>query len=97
MELATPGLVSWNVDYGWRWMFGSGILPSGLFLLLLLLVPESPRWLVKQRREDEALAILARVGGAEHAQAELAEIQDALAQETGSLAQLFMPGCGSPW
>ena len=92
VELAMRGLVSWNVRYGWRWMFGAGILPSGLFLLLLLLVPESPRWLAKQRREDEALHILSRVGGPRHAHAELADIRDALAQETGSIAQLFMPG-----
>ncbi len=92
VELACRGLVSWNVRYGWRWMFGAGILPSSLFLLLLLLVPESPRWLVKQERQGEALRILSRVGGARHAQSELAEIQAALAQETGSIAQLFTPG-----
>ena len=83
---------SWNALYGWRWMFGSGILPSGLFLLLLLLVPESPRWLVKENRPAEALAILSRVGGGQHARDEMAEIQAALAQETGTLAQLFQPG-----
>jgi SP family xylose:H+ symportor-like MFS transporter len=83
---------SWNVLYGWRCMFGSGILPSGLFLSLLLLVPESPRWLVKQGRQDEALAILARVGGDDHARQELGEIRAALAQETGTLAQLLQPG-----
>ena len=83
---------SWNALYGWRWMFGSGILPSGLFLLLLLLVPESPRWLVKENRPAEALAILSRVGGGQHAREEMVEIQAALAQETGTLAQLFEPG-----
>jgi sugar porter (SP) family MFS transporter len=73
-------------------MFGAGVLPSGLFLLLLLLVPESPRWLAKQRREGEALQILSRVGGSVHARAELADIQDALSHETGSITQLFLPG-----
>ena len=83
---------SWNAMYGWRWMFGSGILPSGLFLLLLLMVPESPRWLVKQSRPSEALAVLSKVGGGQHARNEMAEIQAALSQETGSISQLFMPG-----
>ncbi len=83
---------SWNVLYGWRWMFGSGILPSGFFLILLFLVPESPRWLVKQGRAREALAILSRVGGGQHARDEIAEIQAALKQETGTIAQLFQPG-----
>ena len=87
---------SWNAAYGWRWMFGSGILPSGIFLVLLFFVPESPRWLVKQNRDAEALAILSRVGGAsdsctDTASREMAEIRAALACETGTLAQLFQP------
>ncbi len=92
VDRAAPAAVSWNVEYGWRWMFGSGIVPSGLFLLLLCLVPESPRWLVKNRRQPEAEAILARVGGAEYARAELGEIEAVLSRESGSIAQLFRPG-----
>jgi MFS family permease len=92
VQLARRGLAPWNVTRGWRWMFASGILPSAVFLLSLLLVPESPRWLVKRRREDEAVEILARVGGSAQAQWELSEIQAAVAQETGSVLQLFMPG-----
>ena len=92
LELARRGLAPWNVMRGWRWMFGAGVLPSAVFLLALLLVPESPRWLVKRRREGEAVTILARVGGSAHAQWELSEIRSALAQETGSISQLFLPG-----
>jgi MFS transporter, SP family, xylose:H+ symportor len=83
---------AWNVDYGWRWMFASGTVPSLLLLMLLTLVPESPRWLAEQNRPDEALRVLARVGGERQAQQELAESTDAIARETGSLAQLFEPG-----
>ena len=40
---------TWNVQYGWRWMFGSEAIPAVLLLVLLLaFVPESPRWLIKQ-------------------------------------------------
>jgi len=83
---------SWNVQYGWRWMFGSEALPAALLLGLMFCVPESPRWLCKQQRRDESLAVLTRVGGANHAKVELAEIEDAIAHESGSLAQLFLPG-----
>ncbi|NLH17559.1 MAG: sugar porter family MFS transporter [Phycisphaerae bacterium] len=83
---------TWNVQYGWRWMFGSESLPAFLLLALLFFVPESPRWLTQKGREDEALAILSRAGGADHAQQEMVQIREAIAQESGSLAQLFQPG-----
>ena len=92
VDLADQGRAAWNVRCGWRWMFGSESLPAVLLLVMMFFVPESPRWLAKQRRHEEALAILARVGGPRHAQAELAEIKDAIAHESESLAQLFTPG-----
>lgn len=90
--IALQGDALWNQQAGWRWMFGSETLPAVLLLVLLFFVPESPRWLTKQKREDEALGILARVDGSTYAQAELSEIKDALAHESGSLKQLFQPG-----
>ena len=64
---------AWNEAIGWRWMFASGVVPSVLFLLLLLTtVPESPRWLVEQGRLDRARQVLTRIGGAGFADAELA-------------------------
>lgn len=92
VHLTDQGTVSWNEDRGWRWMFGSEVLPAALLLVLMFFVPESPRWLAKQGRRKEALAILTRVGGADHAVSELAEIEGAIARESGSLAQLFQPG-----
>lgn len=83
---------AWNVQYGWRWMFGSESLPAFLLLALLFFVPESPRWLTQKGRENEALAILSRAGGVDHAQQEMVQIREAIAQESGSLAQLFQPG-----
>ncbi len=90
--IALQGDELWNQQAGWRWMFGSESLPALLLLGLLFVVPESPRWLTKQKREEEAFGILTRVDGAAYAQTELAEIKETLAHETGSLKQLFQPG-----
>ena len=90
--IALQGDELWNQNHGWRWMFASGALPALVLLVLLFLVPESPRWLTKQGREDEALGILTRVNGSDQARTELAEIKDTFRHETGSLGQLFQPG-----
>ena len=54
-----------NDDYlhrvGWRWMFASEAIPSLAFLLLLIGVPDSPRWLVMKGRDIEARAVLRRL------------------------------------
>jgi MFS transporter, SP family, arabinose:H+ symporter len=83
---------AWDVHTGWRWMFGLGIIPGVVFLLLLFLVPESPRWLEKQGRSEDALRILKRVGGAKQANAELAEIRESLRADTGTIRHLFQGG-----
>jgi sugar porter (SP) family MFS transporter len=83
---------AWNVAYGWRWMFGSATLPSLLFFVLLFFVPESPRWLLKQGRRDEALHVLTSVGGPDHARQEAADIEEAIKHEDPSIALLFKPG-----
>ena len=90
--IARAGSPEWQVATSWRWMFASGILPSALFLGLLLLAPESPRWLIAQGRMDAAAKILERVGGPDFARTEAQAVREALAQESGSLAQLFRPG-----
>lgn len=83
---------SWNVHTGWRWMFGSGIFPSIIFFILLMFVPESPRWLAQAGRAAEAEAILTRINGVEKAKLELEEIQDAIHAETGTFSELIRPG-----
>ena len=65
-QVAGIGDEAWNVDWGWRWMFGSGAAPALIFLAMLFLVPESPRWLVKQGETERALAVLSRVGVERH-------------------------------
>src|SRR6266852_3403193 len=60
-------LNSWNGQTGWRWMFGVTAVPSLLFFLGMLSVPESPRWLARNGRPDKAKRILQRLGGEAHA------------------------------
>jgi len=76
----------------WRGMFAVGVIPAAAFFLLLFFIPQSPRWLVAHGRPEIARAVLARVSGEESAAREVAEIQAALVQETGSVRQLFAPG-----
>jgi SP family arabinose:H+ symporter-like MFS transporter len=83
---------AWNVSTGWRWMFGSGIFPSIIFFILLLFVPESPRWLAQAGRRDEAERILTKINGPAKAKTELREIEEAIHTETSSFAELFRPG-----
>ncbi len=80
----------------WRWMFGMGAFPSVLFFLLLLRVPESPRWLVKNGREDEARTVLTRADSAAAAATGIRDIKDTLALEEGSFRELFRPAFRRP-
>jgi len=79
----------WLIDTGWRWMFATGLAPSLVFCLLLVPIPESPRWLIEMKREDAAKAILAKVGGAAFAQAESSSIRAAISEEQGTWGSLF--------
>jgi sugar porter (SP) family MFS transporter len=87
--IARYGDQAWNEAVGWRWMFASGALPSIAFALLLLRIPESPRWLVEMGRAEQAKIILAKVAGGDFASAELASIRAALSEEKGNWAELF--------
>ena len=49
-------------DTAWRWMLGIMIIPAGLFAILLRFIPESPRWLVLNNRDEEAKAVFIRTG-----------------------------------
>lgn len=92
LKIASLGDEAWNVERGWRYMLASGILPALLFLVLLFLVPESPRWLTKRKRYDEAMDTLEKVNGKESAAGIMTEIQTALAHETGTIGELFSSG-----
>jgi MFS transporter, SP family, xylose:H+ symportor len=73
---------SWNGEFGWRWMFTAVAVPSLIFLFSSLMVPESPRWLVKNRKREQARATLVKIGDERYADDALTEIETALAAES---------------
>ncbi|QSX73778.1 sugar porter family MFS transporter [Lysobacter arenosi] len=76
---STEGL--WLGQAAWRWMFWVQAIPSLLFLVLLLTIPESPRYLVVKKRQADALAVLTRLYGAAQARTKLAEIDASLSAD----------------
>ena len=71
----------WLGQEAWRWMFWMQALPSSLFLVSLVFIPESPRFLVMHKREAEARAVLTRLYGDDIARTKLGEIGTSLAQD----------------
>ena len=74
-------LLSWNGQYGWRWMFAAETVPAFLFFLLMFFVPESPRWLVKNGQSSLAERILSKVGGLDYAKAEVVNIENTISSK----------------
>jgi MFS transporter, SP family, arabinose:H+ symporter len=91
-------LVSWllakclDPSVGWRWMFASEMVFVLIFAVLLLLVPESPRWLAERGRLAQAEAIFTRIDGPEFARVEMTQIGKSLEAESGSFSELLTPG-----
>lgn len=71
----------WLGFQAWRWMFWVELLPATLFLACLFLIPESPRFLVLKGRDEQAMAVLTRLFGADAAAAKTAEIRQSLADD----------------
>jgi len=71
----------WLGHAAWRWMFWMQAVPSAVFLLLLLFIPESPRYLVVKGRTDAAREVLTRLYGATEAATKLGEIEASLSAD----------------
>lgn len=81
--------VDWNLRWGWRLMLGTEVLPALVFLLLLIPIKESPRWLIVNDRRHEAKGILDRFLGPEKADQEIAALTAVAAEEQGRFLELF--------
>ena len=79
--IALQGDAHWNLNMGWRWMFGSEIIPSLLFLVFIFLIPESPRWLFLKGKNQEAMAVLQKIITEEEVAQVQTEIQNSLHEE----------------
>ncbi|SMG41179.1 sugar porter family MFS transporter [Arenibacter troitsensis] len=75
----------------WRGMFGTEIPIALLFLILLFLVPETPRWLISKERYDEAEKIMEKINGKEYAQIQIAEIKEVVKEESTGIKELLKP------
>jgi SP family sugar porter-like MFS transporter len=64
-----------GIEWAWRWMFWAEIVPATLFLCLTFFIPESPRWLAINKKEEDARKVFCRIGGEQHAVRELEEIR----------------------
>ena len=84
-QILNPDAAAWTIETGWRLMFVSEAVPAGLFTLLVLLVPETPRYLALCGRDDKALAVLGRINGTSQARAILADIKTTAYEKTERL------------
>ena len=89
MLIQRMGDEAWNISIGWRWMFLAGVVPAVLFGLMILPAVESPRWLMKMGRRDQAIGVLTEINGSDAARREAAEIENSLASEEGHISELF--------
>jgi MFS transporter, SP family, galactose:H+ symporter len=82
----------------WRVMLGVSLVPGVLLMLVALLAPESPRWLVKMGRRDEALALMTRIRPEADAAPRLASIEASLSEEAkqASWREVFDPAWRRP-
>ena len=81
--IANGQSVEWINAIGWRYMFASEAIPAGLFAILVLFVPETPRYLALTNQNDKALTVLNKIiGNKEKAGKILAEITDTVSEKT---------------
>ncbi len=84
-QVLNPEAAAWTIETGWRLMFVSECVPAGLFTLLILLVPETPRYLAMTGKDSEALHVLTRINGSVRAKEILAEIKATSAEKVEKL------------
>jgi SP family xylose:H+ symportor-like MFS transporter len=76
---------TWVLAVGWRWMLASEVVPAIIFFVLMLFVPDTPRWYVMRGKDAAALSVLTKLTDADQAKNTLKEIELTLVQKTRPL------------
>lgn len=84
-QILNGGEAAWAIETGWRYMFGSEMVPAGLFALLICFVPETPRYLAMVGQDAKAERILARINGTEEAKKILNDIKNTVTEKKEKL------------
>jgi SP family xylose:H+ symportor-like MFS transporter len=79
--IAQQGDEQWLITEGWRLMFLSGAIPAGIFIVLLFFIPETPRFLVMNGKENKARQVLEKIAGKNQALKILEEIKATLVEQ----------------
>jgi sugar porter (SP) family MFS transporter len=83
----------WFGILSWKWMFWMEAFPAALYGILALFLPESPRYLVARKREEEAAKVLRRLIPADTISQKIADIKKTLQKETApKLSDLWETG-----
>lgn len=91
IDSSTILLDSWNAQEGWRIMFWAEAVPSVAFFALILIIPESPRWLASQYEYDKATTVFSKIGGQEFALEQISQLKETVGsvKEKVSYKMLF--------
>ena len=84
-QILNAGAAQWTIETGWRLMFVSEAVPAGLFALLVLFIPETPRYLAMTGQDDKALSVLSRINGLSEGRSILADIKSTAEEKTEKL------------
>lgn len=95
--IANTHSLEWNQNTGWRMMFFAGAVPGLIFFVLLFLIPESPRFLIKNEEDDRAKDVLQNIYGPNYPtseiHSEIKEIRSSIFEEQkGFWGELFKKG-----
>ncbi len=100
MSIIIGILISYGINYllrdtgpeNWRWMFLTGVVPSAVFLVLMMMAPETPRFLMMAGRPKEAFLLLERLAGTKSAEFEISEITATIHHGEKAWRGLLRPG-----